>query len=76
VTDPPNYQIDHKVPIYKGGTNDLDNLCIACRDCNRYKSYHHLIQTSRARRHARRVSQAEQVEAYMDAMLALAIDLD
>jgi 5-methylcytosine-specific restriction endonuclease McrA len=73
---PSNYQIDHKEPIYKGGSNDPANLCIACRDCNQYKSYHKLMQSSRARRHTRRLDQAEQMQAYMDAMLLLAIDLD
>ena len=27
-------QIDHIFPVSKGGTNDLDNLTIACADCN------------------------------------------
>ena len=26
--------IDHKVPISRGGTNDLKNLCCACEACN------------------------------------------
>jgi len=38
----PNYRkkehtkltIDHKVPISRGGTNDLKNLCCACEECN------------------------------------------
>jgi 5-methylcytosine-specific restriction enzyme A len=25
---------DHKTPISRGGTNDLDNLVIACEQCN------------------------------------------
>lgn len=28
---------DHKIPISKGGTNNLDNLVTACRRCNRQK---------------------------------------
>ena len=31
-------QIDHLVPVAKGGTNDPDNLVAACRDCNAGKS--------------------------------------
>lgn len=31
-------QVDHRHPISKGGTDDLDNLQILCRDCNIKKS--------------------------------------
>lgn len=30
-------EIDHIVPVSKGGTNDLNNLVTSCRDCNRGK---------------------------------------
>jgi 5-methylcytosine-specific restriction endonuclease McrA len=30
-------EVDHKVPISRGGGNDLDNLIAACMDCNRRK---------------------------------------
>jgi 5-methylcytosine-specific restriction endonuclease McrA len=35
--------IDHVVPISKGGTNNIHNLVLACRDCNHSKgdSYEH-----------------------------------
>lgn len=29
--------IDHVVPIARGGTNDLENLVLACSDCNTRK---------------------------------------
>jgi hypothetical protein len=31
-------QIDHIIPLVKGGTNDERNLCVACSRCNRNKS--------------------------------------
>jgi hypothetical protein len=30
--------IDHIVPVAEGGTNTLDNLCVACRECNAGKA--------------------------------------
>ena len=30
-------QIDHIIPIAKGGKNTEDNLCLACELCNQYK---------------------------------------
>lgn len=30
--------IDHIVPLAKGGTNDIENLTLACRECNSRKS--------------------------------------
>lgn len=31
------YEIDHVIPLSKGGTNWLDNLALACQPCNRSK---------------------------------------
>lgn len=31
-------EIDHIVPVSKGGTNDIGNLITACKECNRGKS--------------------------------------
>ena len=34
------FTIDHIVPLAEGGTDDSDNLALACFHCNRYKSNH------------------------------------
>ena len=35
--------IDHVVPISRGGTNDIENLAVACADCNSSKGQKMLI---------------------------------
>ena len=30
-------QIDHIQPVAKGGSDDVDNLCLTCELCNQYK---------------------------------------
>ena len=32
-----NLEVDHKVPLANGGTNEMANLQTHCRDCNRRK---------------------------------------
>ena len=31
------YEIEHMTPISKGGSNWIDNICLACVQCNRSK---------------------------------------
>ncbi|MGW6855845.1 HNH endonuclease [Streptomyces xanthophaeus] len=31
-------EVDHVIPLAKGGLHDWSNLVISCRDCNRAKS--------------------------------------
>lgn len=41
-----NRQLDHIIPVASGGTNDADNLVVACKRCNRQKGkmlYHDYI---------------------------------
>lgn len=32
------FTIDHIIPLSKGGTDEMENLCLACFHCNRRKS--------------------------------------
>lgn len=32
------FEVDHIHPVSRGGSDDLDNLCLACAPCNRSKS--------------------------------------
>ena len=34
------FSIDHIIPLAKNGTNDLDNLALACPGCNNHKFTH------------------------------------
>jgi hypothetical protein len=31
------FQIDHIIPVKHGGSDDIDNLCLACLKCNGFK---------------------------------------
>ena len=33
-------EVDHKTPLYRGGSNDLDNLQALCRRCHLDKTRH------------------------------------
>lgn len=33
-----NFEVDHRIPVSKGGTNAADNIVISCKPCNRSKS--------------------------------------
>ncbi|MFF9481405.1 HNH endonuclease [Streptomyces sp. NPDC014733] len=34
-------EVDHIVPVARGGSWELDNLWALCRPCHRRKTYHH-----------------------------------
>ena len=33
-----SYEIDHTIPLYKGGTNNVENLQALCRNCHGLKT--------------------------------------
>ena len=33
-----SYEVDHKVPLYKGGDNNVNNLQALCRNCHGKKT--------------------------------------
>ena len=33
-----SYEVDHILALYKGGTNELDNLVALCRNCHGMKT--------------------------------------
>lgn len=61
----PGVTIEHIVPRHHGGTDELENVALACARCNAQKGYRHdhrrrddpklmsLIETLQARRRAR-----------------------
>jgi 5-methylcytosine-specific restriction endonuclease McrA len=32
------YEIDHHIPLFKGGSNDISNLIALCRNCHGKKT--------------------------------------
>ena len=37
IEDLNEYEVDHIIPVSKGGDNDISNLITSCFDCNRGK---------------------------------------
>ena len=38
------YEIDHKLALYKGGTNEINNLQALCRNCHGKKTFNDKIR--------------------------------
>lgn len=36
------FEVDHFIPISKGGDDGLENLVLACRSCKAYKAFHQI----------------------------------
>lgn len=63
-------EIDHIVPVSKGGDNSITNLVTSCRDCNRGKSNRELSDDTAVRRQKHALDELqdrrEQLEMMMD----------
>ncbi len=46
-----NFHVDHRLPVYYGGTNDQCNLVLVCVPCNLFKGVHQLANVSTKTRH-------------------------
>jgi len=44
----PNLEIDHRTPLWAGGTNDLENLWLLCIECHKAKTAKEASQRRRA----------------------------
>lgn len=56
------WEIEHSLPVSKGGTNHLNNLYAACIDCNRSKS-NSTTRTARAEHGYRKAPPSKQQRA-------------
>jgi hypothetical protein len=65
-------EVDHIIPVSRGGENDEDNLTTACFNCNRGKAANPLtlVPQSLAERAAEVVEREEQLRGYSEIMAA------
>jgi len=65
-------EIDHVIPVCQGGTNDDENLIVACEDCNRGKGGKTIPQAAPTESDRLRIAQElrEQVRAAEDAKVS------
>lgn len=61
-------EIDHIVPRSKGGTDNIENLVTACRDCNRSKNKKHIAPAIKIEELKEKV---EQFKAFVEFTMAM-----
>jgi hypothetical protein len=58
--------IDHITPVSKGGTNDIENLATACRDCNSGKSDRRLSDLSEVEKSRKQLEEIRERKNMID----------
>lgn len=62
-------EVDHIVPVSKGGTNDLMNLITSCRDCNRGKGAKSLSDKSAIEKQKQQLKAAAEIKEQTEMMI-------
>lgn len=62
-------EVDHIIPVSKGGTDDLLNLVTSCRDCNRGKSARKLSDDTVVQKQKAQLDELNQKREQMEMMI-------
>ena len=62
-------EVDHIVPVSKGGTNDIFNLVTSCRDCNRGKSDKKLDDDTVVKKQKRQLDELQERREQIEMMI-------
>lgn len=62
-------EVDHIIPVSKGGTDDLLNLVTSCRDCNRGKSAKLLSDSSAIKKQKAQLDELNEKREQMEMMI-------
>mgnify|MGYP002623619889 CR=1 FL=1 len=63
-------EIDHIIPVSKGGDNSIMNLVTSCRDCNRGKTDKELSDDSAIKKQKRQIDELQERREQMEMMIA------
>lgn len=69
-------EVDHIIPVSKGGTNELLNLVTSCRDCNRGKTNRQLSDNSAVKIQKQQLDAQQERREQLEMMLQWRNELD